>query len=154
CDKYAYAAEVQRLIASRESIDVIAGTVDDIVVENGRVIGVMVPAGGGIVCADPVQVERNLANESQAQPSYRRDDERCMPHRLTSPLLIRSNAVVLTTGTFMRALMHTGEQKTQGGRVHEGAAVGISTTLRKLGLELGRLKTGTPPRLAAESIDF
>jgi tRNA uridine 5-carboxymethylaminomethyl modification enzyme len=60
--------------------------------------------------------------------------------------------VVLTTGTFMRALMHTGEQKTQGGRVGEGSAVGISATLGKLGFELSRLKTGTPPRLSRETI--
>ena len=67
---------------------------------------------------------------------------------------IQAGAVVLTTGTFMRGLMHTGERKTKGGRVDEDSAVGISTTLRKLGFELGRLKTGTPPRLAAESIKW
>ena len=50
--------------------------------------------------------------------------------------------------------MHTGEQKTPGGRIGEGSAVGMSATLRHLGFELGRLKTGTPPRLAAASIDF
>jgi len=62
--------------------------------------------------------------------------------------------VVLTTGTFLRGLMHTGEQKTVGGRVGEQAAVGLSGALRRLGFELGRLKTGTPPRIARESIDF
>ncbi|MAX22939.1 MAG: tRNA uridine-5-carboxymethylaminomethyl(34) synthesis enzyme MnmG [Phycisphaeraceae bacterium] len=67
---------------------------------------------------------------------------------------LNAAAVILTTGTFMRGLMHTGEAKTQGGRVDEGSAEGISGNLTKLGLELGRLKTGTPPRLAAESINF
>ncbi len=62
--------------------------------------------------------------------------------------------VVLTTGTFLRGLMHTGEKKTRGGRVDEKAAMGLSASLRRLGIELGRLKTGTPPRVAAESIDF
>ncbi|NQY92351.1 MAG: tRNA uridine-5-carboxymethylaminomethyl(34) synthesis enzyme MnmG, partial [Deltaproteobacteria bacterium] len=61
---------------------------------------------------------------------------------------------VLTTGTFMRGLMHTGEQRTAGGRVGEGAAGGMSAALGRLGFELGRLKTGTPPRLARESIDW
>src|SRR5688572_13548143 len=63
-------------------------------------------------------------------------------------------AAVITTGTFLRALMHTGEQKTEGGRVGEAAAKGLSGCLTKLGLELGRLKTGTPPRLHRDSIDF
>ena len=71
-----------------------------------------------------------------------------------SSATLRAHAFILTTGTFMRALMHTGRQKTKGGRVGESSAVGISETLRHLGFELGRLKTGTPPRLAAESINF
>jgi tRNA uridine 5-carboxymethylaminomethyl modification enzyme len=70
------------------------------------------------------------------------------------PEELRANAVVLTTGTFMRALMHTGETRTPGGRVGEGSAVGISAALRSLGFELGRLKTGTPPRLRRGSIDW
>ncbi|CAN5609895.1 tRNA uridine-5-carboxymethylaminomethyl(34) synthesis enzyme MnmG [soil metagenome] len=67
---------------------------------------------------------------------------------------IRCRAVVVTTGTFLRALMHTGERKTEGGRVGEQAAKGLSSCLTSLGLELGRLKTGTPPRLHRDSIDF
>ena len=86
------------------------------------------------------------------------EDGRCVGVRVRDTggrdKLLRSHAVVLTTGTFMRGLMHTGEAKTPGGRVGEGPAVGISGALTKLGFELGRLKTGTPPRLAAESIDF
>ncbi len=62
--------------------------------------------------------------------------------------------MVLTTGTFMRGLMHTGEQQTQGGRFGEAAAVGIPAALRALGFELGRLKTGTPPRSAAGASDW
>src|SRR5438552_47531 len=63
-------------------------------------------------------------------------------------------AVVVGSGTFLRGLMHTGENKTEGGRVGEAAARGLSGCLAKLGLELGRLKTGTPPRLDRDSIDF
>src|SRR4051812_13650647 len=63
-------------------------------------------------------------------------------------------AVIVTTGTFLRALMHTGETKTEGGRVGESTAKGLSGCLARLGLELGRLKTGTPPRLHRDSIDF
>jgi tRNA uridine 5-carboxymethylaminomethyl modification enzyme len=63
-------------------------------------------------------------------------------------------AVIVTTGTFLRALMHTGQRQTPGGRVGEAAAVGLSACLQNLGLEMGRLKTGTPPRLQKQSIDF
>jgi tRNA uridine 5-carboxymethylaminomethyl modification enzyme len=65
-----------------------------------------------------------------------------------------ARAVVLTTGTFLQALMHTGEVKTPGGRGGEGAAVGLSECLRSLGFELMRFKTGTPPRLNGRTIDF
>ena len=65
-----------------------------------------------------------------------------------------AKAVVLTTGTFLQALMHTGEVKTPGGRGGEGAAVGLSESLRCLGFELLRFKTGTPPRLNGRTIDF
>ena len=68
------------------------------------------------------------------------------------PETIRAGAVVLTTGTFMRGLMHTGEQKTSGGRFGEGPSVGISAELQRLGFELGRLRTGTPPRLKKSTI--
>lgn len=67
---------------------------------------------------------------------------------------IATRAVVVTSGTFLRALMHCGESKTAGGRIGEAAAVGLSGSLAALGLELGRLKTGTPPRLARDSIDY
>src|SRR5262249_4021968 len=63
-------------------------------------------------------------------------------------------AVVLTTGTFLQALMHTGETKTAGGRAGDVAAEGLSGSLRALGFELARFKTGTPPRLNGRTIDF
>ncbi len=62
--------------------------------------------------------------------------------------------VVLTTGTFMRGLIHVGLDHYAGGRAGEPAAEGISGSLRRLGLRVGRLKTGTPARLSARSIDF
>lgn len=62
--------------------------------------------------------------------------------------------LVLTTGTFLRGLMHTGENKTPGGRVGEAPALGISEALAKAGLNMGRLKTGTPARLSAKTIDW
>ncbi len=73
---------------------------------------------------------------------------------LQSGRQLSCRCAVLTTGTFLRGLMHTGEKKTEGGRVGEQAAVGLSGALLKLGFELQRLKTGTPPRVARESVDF
>ncbi|MEM1422688.1 MAG: tRNA uridine-5-carboxymethylaminomethyl(34) synthesis enzyme MnmG [Planctomycetota bacterium] len=67
---------------------------------------------------------------------------------------LRAGAIVLTTGTFMCGLMHTGESKKEGGRHGEKPAITISDTLRDLGFELGRLRTGTPPRLLRGSIDW
>jgi tRNA uridine 5-carboxymethylaminomethyl modification enzyme len=66
----------------------------------------------------------------------------------------RAHAVVLTTGTFLRAVMHTGESQVPGGRAGESSADRLSGDMERLGLELGRLKTGTPPRLAKDSIDW
>ncbi|MFH2005913.1 MAG: tRNA uridine-5-carboxymethylaminomethyl(34) synthesis enzyme MnmG, partial [bacterium] len=63
-------------------------------------------------------------------------------------------AVILTTGTFLRGLMHVGERSFAGGRLGEPAAPGLSASLAGLGFPLGRLKTGTPPRLARDTVDF
>lgn len=65
-----------------------------------------------------------------------------------------ARAVVLTTGTFLSGRIITGESITEGGRAGEKAAMRLSTSLRELGFKLGRLKTGTPPRLDARTIDF
>src|SRR6266545_3021790 len=73
---------------------------------------------------------------------------------LTDGNELRARAVVVTTGTFLRALMHSGEVKTVGGRFGEPSAESLSDSLRAFGLRLGRLKTGTPPRVAKDSVDF
>ncbi|WP_411800587.1 tRNA uridine-5-carboxymethylaminomethyl(34) synthesis enzyme MnmG [Azospirillum agricola] len=67
---------------------------------------------------------------------------------------IAAGAVVLTTGTFLRGLIHIGEERTPAGRVGEAPSLGLSDTLARLGFPLGRLKTGTPPRLDGRTIDW
>jgi tRNA uridine 5-carboxymethylaminomethyl modification enzyme len=67
---------------------------------------------------------------------------------------ISCGAVVLTTGTFLRGLIHIGEKQIPAGRVGEAPALGLSRTLENIGFTLGRLKTGTPPRLDGRSIDW
>jgi tRNA uridine 5-carboxymethylaminomethyl modification enzyme len=66
----------------------------------------------------------------------------------------RAATVVLTTGTFLKAIMHTGEAQTAGGRAGEGTTTGISGALQRLGFQIDRFKTGTPPRLNARTIDY
>jgi len=74
--------------------------------------------------------------------------------RLADGREIAVGAVVLTTGTFLRGLIHIGERQIPAGRVGEAPAMGLSRTLENLGLALGRLKTGTPPRLDGRTIDW
>jgi len=74
--------------------------------------------------------------------------------RLADGCEITAGAVVLTTGTFLCGLIHIGEKQIPAGRVGEAPAMGLSRTLENLGLALGRLKTGTPPRLDGRTIDW
>jgi len=67
---------------------------------------------------------------------------------------ISTGAVVLTTGTFLRGLIHIGERQIPAGRIGEAPALGLSSMLKRVGLTLGRLKTGTPPRLDGRTIDW
>lgn len=120
-DRHAYASVAQELIRSRDEIDVIEGTVEELMINDAgdRVSGVRLSTG-----LDRSEIE------------------------------ISASCVVVTTGTFMRALMHMGEVQTEGGRFGEQSATGISKSLNDLGFELGRLKTGTPPRLDITTIQW
>lgn len=74
--------------------------------------------------------------------------------RVRGGAIYRAKAVIITTGTFLQAIMHTGEAKTPGGRAGEGTTGTLSDDLRRLGFELQRFKTGTPCRLNGRTIDF
>ncbi|HMN97293.1 MAG TPA: tRNA uridine-5-carboxymethylaminomethyl(34) synthesis enzyme MnmG [Phycisphaerales bacterium] len=134
CDRHAYAAEVRRLLATRPAIEIVAGVVERLLTEER-------PRG-------------DLQRDHGCPARCRVAGVRAAVMAGGSPRseTILADAVVLTTGTFMRALMHTGGVRTVGGRVDEGSAEGISAALCALGFELGRLKTGTPPRLRRSTI--
>jgi tRNA uridine 5-carboxymethylaminomethyl modification enzyme len=105
---------MQAAISATPGLEVIEAAVEDLIVANGMVSGVLTADG------------RRFA----------------------------AGAVVLTTGTFLRGLIHIGERKIPAGRIGEAPALGLSTRLYGLGLRMGRLKTGTPPRLDGRTIDW
>jgi len=98
--------------------------------------------------------ERNLdLRQAQCQRLLHRDGQ-AYGVETTLEVQYHAKAVVVTTGTFLKGLMHIGLNQQPGGRAGEAAATGLSGSLIEVGLELGRLKTGTPPRLLGRSIDF
>jgi tRNA uridine 5-carboxymethylaminomethyl modification enzyme len=113
-DRKLYAQAMQAAIEATANLVTIEGEADELLLSNGRVIGVRLADG------------RELA----------------------------AGAVVITTGTFLRGLIHLGENNWPAGRVGEAPALGLSGSFERAGFTLGRLKTGTPPRLDGSTIDW
>ncbi len=113
-DRKLYRRAMQAAIKATPGLEVIEAAVEDLIVEDGNLNGVLTADG------------RSIA----------------------------AGAVVLTTGTFLRGLIHIGERKIPAGRINEAPALGLSKRLYGLGLRMGRLKTGTPPRLDGRTIDW
>lgn len=113
-DKQLYRLQMKLTLEQQERLEIKQGTVDRLLIEDGRIVG----------------VETNMG------------------------FMYRAQAVVITTGTFLRGLIHIGLKNSAGGRGGEAAAYGLSEQLMALGFSMGRLKTGTPPRLDGKSIDF
>jgi len=123
-DRHAYAGWVQRALAAQAGLTVLLGEAVEIVQD------------GGSVCAVGVEL-----HQADGSPTGRVVELAC-------------RAAVVTAGTFLNGLMHLGERTWPGGRYDEPVAGRLSGSLRALGIELGRLKTDTCPRLAAESIHY
>lgn len=113
-DKVAYQFEMKKRLEKCPNLHLKQGTAEELIVEEGRVIGVGTKEG----------------------------------------IAYFADAVVLTSGTFMRGLLHIGEVQFAGGRAGDQPSVGLSASLEKHGIRLGRLKTGTPPRVNSRSIDY
>jgi tRNA uridine 5-carboxymethylaminomethyl modification enzyme len=101
-----------------------------------------------------VEEAPNLTLRQEVVEDLLTEGQQIVGVRVRGDALYRARAVVLTTGTFLQALMHTGETKTPGGRAGEGTTGGISAALMRLGFRLARFKTGTPPRLNGRTIDY
>ena len=101
-----------------------------------------------------VESQPNLTLRQEMVESLVVESGRIAGVNVRGDAVYRAPAVVVTTGTFLQALMHTGETRTEGGRAGDVAARGLSGSLRDLGFELKRFKTGTPPRINGRTIDF
>jgi tRNA uridine 5-carboxymethylaminomethyl modification enzyme len=144
-DKKAYQQEIKRLVEEQPGVTLRQEVVEDLIVECGRVAGVELR---GMSSEPPAGAELGVRCAQLQPPS------RVAGLRVRGGAEYRAPAVVITTGTFLQALMHTGEAKTAGGRAGEGTTAGISEALRRLGFRLARFKTGTPPRVNGRTIDF
>ncbi len=113
-DRVLYRSAIRTRLENQPNLSLFQQAVDDIVLDGGRVAGVLTQGG----------------------------------------IEFRADAVVLTTGTFLDGLIHVGLQTQQGGRAGDAAAVNLAARLREMKLPVGRLKTGTPPRIDGRSIDF
>ncbi len=155
-DKKAYQAEVKRIIEEEPNLTLRQEVVEDLLVEKLGNSEARI-ADCGLRIADS-------ASQSEIRNSKSEIDRRSLPHapcsmlvagvRVRGDAVYRARAVVLTTGTFLQALMHTGEMKTPGGRAGDGTTAGISGALLRLGFQLARFKTGTPPRLNGRTINY
>ena len=131
-DKKAYQFEVKRLVEEQPNLTLRQEVVEDLLWEGEAPAE---PNAGGSAGASPLQAQ-------------------ILGVRVRGDVEYRAKSVVLTTGTFLAAIMHTGEVKTPGGRAGEGTTAGISGALNRLGFRVERFKTGTPCRLNGRTIDY
>lgn len=101
-----------------------------------------------------VEAQENLTLRQEVVENVETADGKVTGVRVRGDALYRTRAVILTTGTFLQAIMHTGESKSSGGRAGEGTTGTLSDCLRSLGFKLERFKTGTPARVNGRTIDF
>jgi tRNA uridine 5-carboxymethylaminomethyl modification enzyme len=127
-DKKQYRAKMRQVLESEPNLGIKQAEVVDLVLEDSV----------GALRESPLHVA----------------DHRVRGIRLLDGRMVEAGAVIVTTGTFLNGLIHCGENKYPAGRSGEAPSVMLGEALRRLGFEIGRLKTGTPPRLDARTIDF
>ena len=127
-DKKQYRAKMRQVLESEPNLRIKQAEVVDLLLENSV----------GAIRESPLHGTDRLVRGIQLRDGRR----------------VEAGAVVVTTGTFLNGLIHCGENKYPAGRSGEAPSVMLGEALRRLGFEIGRLKTGTPPRLDARTIDF
>ena len=136
-DKAEYAEAARTTIETASGVSVVEGEAVELLIQDSR-----------LEIQDSTRDEREILNLESSILN------RVEGVRLANGQALRAPRIVLTTGTFLGGLLHYGEDKISGGRAGEKAAIGLSGQLRGLGFRLGRLKTGTPPRLDGGTIDW
>jgi tRNA uridine 5-carboxymethylaminomethyl modification enzyme len=158
-DKKAYQQEMKRIVESQQNLVLRQEVVEDLLVETGHTEnaasprlcrGVESPNDANLVHRPPAEPGANGSNGD----GNSNGTSRIVGVRVRGEAVYRAPAVILTTGTFLQAIMHTGESQTPGGRAGEGTTAGISGALKRLGFQLERFKTGTPCRLNGRTIDY
>ncbi len=143
-DKKAYQFAMKWRIEQQENLTLRQEVVEGLEIESGTALAAGRSKQPPVASAIPLNSESQIS-DFRVQISG---------VRVRGGAVYRAKAVVITTGTFLQAIMHTGEAKAAGGRAGEGTTVGLSQTLKDLGFELRRFKTGTPCRLNGRTIDF
>src|ERR1035441_502520 len=138
-DKKLYRAKMRQVLASEPNLRIKQAEVIDLVIEE---------MGTG---ASPVHLD---AASAITEPAGRMPSLRVRGIRLLDGRIVEAAAVIVTTGTFLNGLIHCGENQYAAGRSGEPPSLLLGEAFRRLGFEVGRLKTGTPPRLDARTIDF
>jgi len=156
-DRHAYAAYVQLALSKLENLEIIEGEAVDILCED-VVRGHSSFAIGG-QRNGPSQAEGRMTNDKcpMTQPAQRVTGVRVRVSDeggFLGESVLPCRAAVITAGTFLRGLMHCGAKTRPGGRYGEPAAESLSASLERMGIRLGRLKTGTCPRVDGRSIDY
>ncbi len=148
-DKKAYQFAMKWRIEQQENLTLRQETVEGLIVEGEA-------SRGSEAGSQELNVNESLHGESPGiSPLATHHSSLIITGvRVRGGAVYRAKAVIITTGTFLQAIMHTGEAKAAGGRAGEGTTAGLSQTLSELGFELRRFKTGTPCRLNGRTIDF
>ena len=151
CDKRLYAILMKQLIERTPNLTLRQEMVEELLVEDAGL------EAHGAVAKYKVRLQKlkdGIAPEDLGEAAPPSGSLRVTGIKGGSGLAYFSPAVILTTGTFLRGLIHQGTKRSRGGRAGEVAAMSLSGSLEAMGLELRRLKTGTPPRLNGRTLNF